>query len=323
MEISTKRKMQHSLYKYEVLTAQQLAIIHSYKRKSVYPCIADLNKKGLIGKIDVPAIGRGSKAYHLTGASAKQVAEDFNELGFFREKDWNTAPNGIINTLLANQFFCELIKATKHIPNSGLTDWKGGRTLFQPYIIAGESKLPPKMNGFATFYFEDKVRPIYLNVLTGNESLLVLEDMLVSHRDMIERERPNDFENALFLLLYLGSIGKTALKLWKNRNSERKKSPFLAVANFELLSREGIFSSAWLTPSNKEFISISDMPGLPIKQQLSNSDLIGKKQVIKLQFNTVIQSLEFKGAEKVPIDDDIEIDKEEQSEETGIDWSIG
>lgn len=333
MEINTKNKLQSSLYKYEIMTAQQLATVHSYKKNTIYPYMTELNKQGVIGKIDVPVFGRGSKAYHLTGQAARQVAEDFNALSLFREKDWNTAPSGVINTLLANQFFCELIKATKNVADSGITDWKGGRTIQQAYLLGGETKLPPKMNGYASFYFKGELRPIYLNVLSGNESLSVLEDILISHKEMIQRERPGKEDEALFLFLCLGTIDKTVLKLWKSIVGDTKKNSLLAVANFEMLTQVGVFGSVWLTLGNSKFISLLDMPGIPYRKK-GDRNFIGKQQIIRLQFNPVIQTLEFKTGDNLPqglqgeqevleeTNENIKKDVPANMTETGIDWNI-
>lgn len=323
MSLKSQNKLLEVLYEYEVMTAQQLASVLSYQSSTIYKYTKNLMEEGLLGKIDVPAIGRGSKAFHLTVRGARQVAEDRNELEIFREKDWNTPPSSILNTLLGNQFVSELIRVTKDIQDSGIVDWRGTRTLFQPYLISN-TKLPPKLNGYFNFYFEGRLKLVYLNVLTGNESVTVITEMLKSHLEMIQQERSERTESTLFLFLYLGKVGNTVLKLWKQLIGENKKVPFLAAANFEKLTNEGIFGSVWHTQGGNAPVSFLEMPGIESKSNIER-DFIGKKQIIRLQFNPVVSTMEFNRVEDIVVTQDQLSGKPAKvtnGGENGIDWSI-
>ncbi len=286
--------IKESMYEYEVLTAQQLGIIHSYEagKNSIYPLISKLYKNDEIRKVNVPAIGRGSKAYFLTLKAARKAAEARQEEHLFKEKDWESAPGSILNILMTNQFFCEIIRHSREIPESGLSDWIGRRSLAHRYAIEYEDKKEEKkakshrMHGYGVFYHEGLKRLIHLEVFTGNETMPVMQDKLESHYHTMKLNL-QDTTKALLLVIYLGSkTGERALKIWNKITQQDGKAPYFAVAHFEEIVTEGVFAPLWLHGIDKIKASILDMPGVK-QHSYQLEDMIGKQKKIKFKFKTI------------------------------------
>ncbi|ERI07223.1 replication-relaxation family protein [Aneurinibacillus aneurinilyticus] len=311
--MNSKMEIKKSLYEYEIMTTQQLAILHGWKQKTVYSYLQKMSKDKQIRKVDVPEIKRGAKAYSLMPNQAKYVAEFRNELAMFQPKEWETVPGSMLSILLANQIFCEMIRSTREMPDAGIVEWTGRRTLMQRYQ-EDEKKPLLKMNSYGVFYYENQKRNIYLDILNGTESLAVLETMLLQHSQLITIDRPKSVGKTLLLFVYLGkSAGRTILQLWRKFSAGSVDIPFVAVAHFEELAEQGIFSSVWQS-LDKEGISLMDMPFQVSEKELQESDFLGKTKSIRFQFKSINGFFDEKEATNV------KKDEESNKEEDAIEW---
>jgi hypothetical protein len=308
------QRIQNSLYEYEIMTMQQLAILHSYKKKSIQPMITKMFNNHLIQKMSVPEIGKNAKAYYLTAQAAREAADRRNEAHLFREKEWGTAPGSVLHTLIANQFFCELIRASKENPLMGVTQWVGKKTLMAR-LTSEEEKKYPKMSGYGVLYHNQQKVLIYLNVLTGNESMSVMQEMVASHTKLIKVERNQDASNTCLLFICLGeAIAKNILMIWNQILGEEKRAPFVAAVDFEKLATEGVLSSAWKN-QKLESTSILQMPFKEVKDSISDGEFLGKRQIIRLQFKTIAGFQEIKNESE-------SVKGKEETQEPGIDWTV-
>lgn len=286
------------MYEHEVVTASQIAIAHSINVRTVHNTIYSMNKDGLIKKIDVQEIGRGSKAVMLNPAAARQVADARSEAHLYREKDWENVPGSFLNILMANQFFCELIRVTKELPGNGVAEWIGRRSLAQKYQLedpednTGKKKKDPqtwaRMNGSCAFYYDNSKRNVHVDIYSGNETPPVMQDKLAGHLQALKAYWGKDVSDIILLLLYLGKrTGDRLLKIWQLLTDSDRNIPYLAVCNFETLAKSpgGVFAPVWLTAMNEQ-VSILQMPS-QTADNLYEEELMGKKKRIAFAFKAI------------------------------------
>lgn len=316
--MSSIQALKNSMYEYEMMTTQQLAIRHSYKRGSIYKYIQAMDKYDDVQRMDVPAIGRGYKAYYLTVGAAKQMAESRNEVHLYNPKDWETPPGSVLNILMANQFFCELIRSTQNTPGSGLTEWLGRRSIEHRYSLEpGDGKKNrdkhSRFKGYSVFHHEGRKQFIHVDVLSGNETISVIQDMLAFQTQVLSASWSNNPSKVILLILYLGKhVGKQTLKIWEKLSKTIPNPPTVAVANFEEIATQGIFSPLLKSIDSNEPVSLLEMPSH--KSNVPDADdLLGKQVKIRLQFKAIsgFQSRQ----EDVPTQSDVH-DQSDASGET-------
>ncbi|MCR8982446.1 hypothetical protein [Brevibacillus laterosporus] len=266
-------RMLEALYDYSVMSVYQLQTVLGYAKATIYGYIHD--SKNDLQKMDMPEIGRNHKVFYLSPQVAKVFAQMKKQEDQFREKDYKLPPGYALHTLLCNQFVCELIQASKQKENMGVIEWLG-RNAMQQRIM--EEKKNHVMNGFIQFFDVEKRYVSYLESFTGHETWESIRECLEINIHRIIQERPEQPEKVLYLILVLNkATEKKVLQSLIGLKQKFPKMPFVAVARFEQLAMEGIFSSNWTTPDGQRF-SFLEMPAIESKQPTIITRFIGKEK---------------------------------------------
>lgn len=304
------------LYRYRLLSIEQLSIITNYAINTLYSLLATMKKDGEIDTVTIPERG-SKKAYYLTEHGTEIAANMVKEV--FRKSYWQEPTGQINHSLKANQFFCNLIKQSKS-QEGGLVEWLGARAAGEAYatrvlkvkeeesleISKGVRELIP--DGRGIYVFPDKTRLlINLEHDTGTETEPRLQEKI---RKYLQR-LPEIF----------GSMAEKSNVLFVCETRSRPSRLMQLVKHqAELLSLSGkvnffstyedylagdVWKGVWLT-ENGQYISLKDMPRFPPRDiDYGAEEFLGKQQ------RQIPQMLKNKNLNKVT-------EKREHSEQTDI-----
>ncbi len=271
--------MLHYLYEFEVMLPQQLADLLNYSTKTVYNKLGQLRQRGKVRSVDASMYKRGVKAFYLSTNEAKNVAKSRNELYLFKESEWGMPPGDLLNTILANQFFCDLIKVCRPIPGAGLIEWIGSRTFMAENIK--DQKGIPIIKGYTDFRNKEQRRDVFLNILIGKESLRVVRDMLIMHYEAIQQMFPSESSRVLLLFLCLNERSVNNVLELASDLVEDSRFPFIAAVQAQTLFSKGVLAPVW--KSRDKQISLLDMPYKNM-EVVQDEKLLGKRKVKKFPY---------------------------------------
>lgn len=278
------RKILIALYKYHVMTPWQLGVLLNHRTGYVYNAISkmkELIEQEKVKRISVPFIWPNAAAYHLDKQLAYWVSDTLKEET--KPVNWPEVPSSVIQTLTAHNFTCELILATKEVADAGIIEWLGHRDVQEKYRELDEKEKKSyglKLDGYGVFQVpNDSGQVIYnLDVFTGEETEMVLEDKIVSYIRVLKEFWLDDTDKVSVLLLCHSEIMVSRLaEIWESiADREPGIKPMIGITYYKDLIEQGVLGDIWHIPGQEMKSNIGHFA----QQQLTKTigTYIGKQQ---------------------------------------------
>jgi len=258
-----------ALYRYSLLTTDQLATLLHYERKTIYKAFHTLKEKDWVQSLPLGFVERNVKGWTLSKSGV--------EVSFGLTKEYRPRllkQTGILSGQTAhlyrsNRFFTDLIACSLDRPaDEGLIDWIGMRDSGDRYAIisqTGKKTTPLRPDGIGTYRFENGSELMFhLEYDTGSEHLWVIHSKLWQYVDVLKTFWTDpSLANVLFLTRDKRR-SERILELWKNLKDDvfrRQPVPAVWTATENTLDEQGTFGSVWLG-AEETVMSIRTFPRL-------------------------------------------------------------
>ena len=213
-----KKEMLLALYRYQVMSPRQLALLLGYERTSIHRVASPLQRQEWISSLQLPFLMGNSKGYVLNHAGAKAAAYWYGEAEKFTFRAWENMPAQLDHSYGTNEFFIRLLECNLQCPNEGWTEWMGTRDAAERYAnfdAKGKKKLLLKPDGVGTYQFANGERLIvHLEYDTGSESLWRLQEKMWNYGSVLPDVWPQaEKVNVLILTRGEGRV-ENMMRLW-------------------------------------------------------------------------------------------------------------
>lgn len=213
-----KKEMLLALYRYQVMSPRQLALLLGYERTSIHRVASPLQLQGWIRSLQLPFLKGNSKGYVLNPAGAKAAAYWYGEAEKFTLRTWENMPAQLDHSYGTNEFFIRLMECNLRYSDEGWTEWMGTRDAAERYAsfdAKGKKKLLLKPDGVGTYQFTNGERLIiHLEYDTGSESLWRLQEKMWNYGSTLPHVWPQP-EKVNVLILTRGAMRvENIMRLW-------------------------------------------------------------------------------------------------------------
>ncbi|MFC0213820.1 replication-relaxation family protein [Paenibacillus chartarius] len=182
MYYAAKKELQEMLYRYILLTADQVADLLHYRKKTVYSMASELKREGKVQSVILPFLRKNHIGYALTRDGAKEAARRIGDAETFRSHGWKEAPLQLEHFYGTNAFFISLIRHSLTEPGEGLLEWLGAREAAERYVqtqTSGRQSRPVKPDGMGAYLLPGRGRLVFhLEYDTGSESTWRLKEKM-------------------------------------------------------------------------------------------------------------------------------------------------
>ena len=250
----TESEILLALYRYSLLTIDQLTALLHLERKTLYQAFHNLKEKGWVEPLPLGFIKRHVKGWILT-KNGLEVA--FGLTKEYRSRPMRQPPSlgGQAGHLYgSNQFFVHLIKESLTRPRGeGLIEWIGMRDAGNRYAVTdqkGKKTTPVRPDGIGTYRFSDHSETTFhVEYDTGSEHLWVIHNKLWQYADVLKQFWSDiTLANVLFITReHPRSL--RVLELWRDMNEEvfrRQPVPAVWTATEQSLLKQGSFEPVWM-----------------------------------------------------------------------------
>lgn len=249
-----EREIILALYRYSMLTSEQLVILLHYEQPTVYAAFRTLKQKGWVEPLTLDFLPRNVKGWVLT-RDGMEVAFGLTKEYRVRLLRQNGSLSGQTEHLYgSNRFFTDLIRRSRARPvDEGLIDWIGMRDGGDRYSIVdrkGKRTTPLRPDGIGTYRFADGSETIFhVEYDTGSEHLWVIHNKLWQYADVL---KPFWADLTLANVLFITRETRRSeriLELWKGMQEDmfrRQPVPAVWTATEGALAKQGPFDSVWL-----------------------------------------------------------------------------
>lgn len=258
-----------ALYRYSLLTTDQLSTLLHYKRKTVYKAFHTLKGKGWVQSFPLPFAERNVKGWTLSKSGMEVAFGITKEHRPYLLKHAGVLSGQTAHLYRSNRFFTDLIACSLAYPASeGLVDWVGMRDSGDRYPVTtpkGKRTTPLRPDGIGTYRFEDSSEVIvHLEYDTGSEHLWVIHGKLWAYIDVLKTfwSHPS-FANVLFVTQD-ARRSKRILELWKDMRQDafrQQPTPNVWTTTENMLDEQGAFGPVWRNIENTG-VSFLDFPRL-------------------------------------------------------------
>ncbi|KUO95808.1 replication-relaxation family protein [Ferroacidibacillus organovorans] len=264
-----EREILLALYRYRMLTSEQLSLLLHYELPTLYNAFRTLKQKRWVEPLSLDFLPRNVKGWILT--------KEGMEVAFGLTKEYriqllrrSNSPIGQTEHLYgSNRFFTDLIRHSLHGPDEeGLIDWIGMRDGGDRYSIVdrkGKKTTPLRPDGIGTYRFANGNDVIFhVEYDTGSEHLWVLHNKLWQYVDILKQFWSNlSLVNVLFITRD-PRRSERILGLWKVMREDafrRQSVPAVWTVTEGTLAKQGPFASVWIG-SEYTAASFQDFPRL-------------------------------------------------------------
>lgn len=264
-----EREVLLALYRYRMLTSEQLSILLHYELPTLYNAFRILKQKRWVEPLSLDFLPRNVKGWILT--------KEGMEVAFGLTKEYriqllrrSNNPIGQTEHLYgSNRFFTDLIRHSLHSPDDeGLIDWIGMRDAGDRYSIVdrkGKKTTPLRPDGIGIYRFANGHDVIFhVEYDTGSEHLWVLHNKLWQYADILKQFWSNlSLVNVLFITRD-PRRSERILELWKVMREDafrRQPVPAVWTVTEGTLAKQGPFVPVWIG-SEHTAASFQDFPRL-------------------------------------------------------------
>lgn len=282
MYYAAKKELLITLYRFTMMTSQQLATILHYKLPTIYGMVVELKETGLVRSIPLPFLRKNHVGYILTAYGAKAAASLVGEEHVFRAKPWEDNPIQLEHFYGTNAFFISLIRHSLLTPGEGLLEWQSTRESAEQYAHFKESgqKLSPlRPDGMGTYLLPERGKLIlHVEYDTGSENLWKLQDKLWNYGKLLLSIWNAVTSVHVLLITQIDSRPKRLLELWNSLCLGPllgKNVPRIWAISEKTWIQNGVAEAFWLGTGG-ERMRLKDMPLLPLPPEV-NLPILGKQ----------------------------------------------
>ncbi len=282
MYYTAKKELLIILYRFTMMTSQQLATFLHYKLPTIYGMVVELKEKGWVRSIPLPFLRKNHVGYILTAYGAKAAASLVGEEHVFRAKAWEDNPVQLEHFYGTNAFFISLIRHSLLTPGEGLLEWQSTRESAEQYAHFKESgqKLSPlRPDGMGTYLLPERGKLIlHLEYDTGSENLWRLQDKLWNYGKLLPSIWIAVASVHVLFITQIDSRPKRLLELWHSLCIGPllgKNVPKVWAISEKTWIQSGVAEAFWLG-TDGERMRLKDMPLLLIPSE-TNLPILGKQ----------------------------------------------
>lgn len=265
-----EREILLALYRYSMLTTEQLSVLLHYEQPTLYAAFRALKEKEWTEPLSLDFLPRNVKGWVLTKGGM--------EVAFGLTKEYRTRllresslfAGQTEHLYGSNQFFIDLIRTSLagELPE-GLIDWIGMRDAGERYSVTdrnGKRSTPLRPDGIGTYRFQDESEVIFhVEYDTGSEHLWVLHNKLWQYADVLKSFWANvSLANVLFITRDTRRSSRIRT-LWRDMRDDaflRQPIPAVWTAAESEMTPEHLFDPVW-QGIDEERVSFLHFPRFP------------------------------------------------------------
>lgn len=282
MYYAAKKEMLVALYRYTMMTSQQLATVLHYQVPTIYGIVVELKEQGLVRSIPLPFLRKNHVGYILTGYGAKAAASLVGEEDVFRAKAWEDNPVQLEHFYGTNAFFVSLIRHSLLHSGEGLLEWQSTRESAEQYAHfkeSGQKLAPLRPDGMGSYLLPGRGKLIlHVEYDTGSENLWKLQDKLWNYGKLLPSIwNAVESVNVLFVT-QIEARPKRLLELWRSLGEGPllcKSMPRIWAISEKEWVQSGAAEALWWGTGG-ERMRLKDMPVLPLPPE-ANLPIVGKQ----------------------------------------------
>lgn len=242
-----------SLYRYSMLTAEQLGILLHYQPRTIHSACRALKQKNWAEPMSLDFLPRNVKGWMLTKEGTRIA------FGLTKEqRTWLLRQSGFLLGHMehlhgSNYFFTDLIRHSLTLPEQeGLIDWIGMRDGGERYPVftrKSQRTTPLHPDGIGTYRFANSSEIIFhVEYDTGSEHLWVLHGKLWKYVDVLKTFWADvTLANVLFITRDPRRSARI-LELWQGMRDDafrKQPTPTVWTTTEDELSEQGPFAPVW------------------------------------------------------------------------------
>jgi hypothetical protein len=282
MYYAAKKEMLITLYRYTMMTSQQLAMVLHYQLPTIYSMVVELKEKGLVRSIPLPFLRKNHVGYILTAYGAKAAASLVGEEDVFRAKVWEDDPIQLEHFYGTNAFFISLIRHSLITSGEGLLEWQSTRESAEQYAHfkeSGQKISPLRPDGMGTYLLPNRGKLIlHVEYDTGSENLWKLQDKLWNYGKLLPSIWNAVASVHVLFITQIDSRPKRLLELWHSLCVGPllgKSVPKIWAISERMWDQSGVTEALWWGTDGVR-IRLKDMPLLPLPPE-ENLPILGKQ----------------------------------------------
>ena len=242
-----------SLYRYSMLTTEQISLLLNYETDTLYKAFQSLRAKGWMESLSLDFIRRNARGWVLT--------KDGIEVAFGLTKEYHAGllrQKGVLAGQVphlygVHRFFAALIRESLSRPmREGLIEWIGMRDAGERYALVdskGKRSIPLRPDGLGTYRFAEGGELVFhVEYDTGSEHIWVLHHKLWQYTDVLAKFWTDmTLANVLFVTRDEHRSSRI-LELWEDLRSDALRHqpiPTMWTATEADLERHGVFAPVW------------------------------------------------------------------------------
>ncbi|OPG16980.1 replication-relaxation family protein [Ferroacidibacillus organovorans] len=265
-----EREILLALYRYSLLTTEQLSVLLHYEQPTLYAAFRTLRQKGWTESLSLDFLPRNVKGWVLTKGGM--------EVAFGLTKEYRTRllresslfAGQTEHLYGSNQFFINLIRTSRALEaTEGLIDWIGMRDAGERYSITdrnGKRSTPLRPDGIGIYRFRDESEVIFhVEYDTGSEHLWVLHNKLWQYADVLKSFWADISLASVLFITRDARRSERIRTLWRDMCKDaflRQPIPAVWTATESSLASGHLFDLAW-QGINDEPISFLQFPRFP------------------------------------------------------------
>ena len=274
-----------ALYRYLMMSAEQLARLLNYDLRTVYNLVSRLRKQGWIRDVGLGFLGHNHCAYTLTFEGARRASLLVDRQ--FRPRVWKNRMVGSERLYYTNEFMTQLMVWSEEEPNEGLVEWMGPAEAAERYVLfdreTGKKKIRLKPGAVGSYVFSDAGRLLFhLEVDMASASIWGMQDQLLDYGEILYRIWGNEqVKNIHVFVMAANSERMRHMRsLWRHLVDGMllgKPLPNVWFMTHEEFLMGGPFYSRWTNLGN-ETVTLRDLPLLPLNREQKDLAWLGKRQ---------------------------------------------
>lgn len=265
-----EREILLALYRYSLLSAEQLRTLLHYEQNTLYAAFRTLRQKGWAEPLSLDFRPGNVKGWVLTKGGVEVafgLTKEYRR-GLLRKSGLFTGQAEHLYG--SNQFFIQLIQQSlTQAAEEGLIDWIGMRDAAERYQVTdrnGKRSTPLRPDGIGTYRFEDGSEVIFhLEYDTGSEHLWMLHNKLWQYTDILKSFWTDiSLANVLFITRDARRCERILL-LWRDLCQDaflRQPRPAVWVTTESSLTVRDPLDSVWQGVDSRP-VSWLDFPRFP------------------------------------------------------------
>lgn len=264
-----ERDMILGLYRYSVLSAEQLGTLLHYHPRTINNTCRSIKEKNWADPLPLDFLPRNVKGWILT-KEGMRIAFGLTK----EQRTWLLRQTGLLIGHLehlygSNRFFTDLIQQSLTRPDQeGLIDWIGMRDGGDRYPVfnsKNQKTTPLRPDGIGIYRFADGREVIcHVEYDTGSEHIWVIHGKLWNYREILKTFWADITRANVLFITRDSRRSERILELWQSMRNDifrNQPTPTIWTATEDQLMEHGAFAPVWQGIEMKN-VSFLDFPRL-------------------------------------------------------------